>query len=289
MSFVPRTILLVLIPLLVVMALGAPYYQLPLAERLRSPLHAWFRPSGIIGQAAGFAAVFLFCFLWLYPIRKKFSGALAFTGPIRRWLDAHIIAGLLMPLFAGLHAGWRFEGLIGVGYGAMCIVSLSGVIGRYLYTHIPRSRNGLEMTCEEMAAERRAVLGEVSMATGLPPDRIMALLQPRATGQMPRGYLRVILHMITDDLERRRAVRTLIAEWRRVNPVSDDQAGVAARAIARLSRREMALSQQIRILDATQAVFRFWHVAHRPLAVTAFVSVLVHVIVVVALGATWIG
>ena len=49
----------------------------------------------------------------------------------------------------------------------------------------------------------------------------------------------------------------------------------------------MALVQQSRMLEATQNILRFWHVAHRPLAVTALVAVLIHVVVVVSLGATW--
>jgi hypothetical protein len=49
----------------------------------------------------------------------------------------------------------------------------------------------------------------------------------------------------------------------------------------------MALTQQARILEGTRAVFRFWHVAHRPFAFAALVAVLVHVGVVVAMGATW--
>jgi hypothetical protein len=42
------------------------------------------------------------------------------------------------------------------------------------------------------------------------------------------------------------------------------------------------------MLAATHRVFRFWHVAHRPVAVTALVAVVVHVVVVVAFGATWL-
>ena len=56
----------------------------------------------------------------------------------------------------------------------------------------------------------------------------------------------------------------------------------------RLARREMALAQQARMLDATHAVFRYWHVLHRPVAVAALLAVLVHVAVVVAVGATWL-
>jgi hypothetical protein len=61
----------------------------------------------------------------------------------------------------------------------------------------------------------------------------------------------------------------------------------AVRQVGRLASREAALSQQARMLSATQRVFRFWHVAHRPFAVTALIAVVVHVAVVVAFGATW--
>ena len=49
----------------------------------------------------------------------------------------------------------------------------------------------------------------------------------------------------------------------------------------------MALTQQARMLEATRGIFRFWHVAHRPFAIAALVAVMVHVGVVVAMGATW--
>lgn len=55
----------------------------------------------------------------------------------------------------------------------------------------------------------------------------------------------------------------------------------------RLARSEMALTQQARMLAATQRVFRFWHVAHRPFAITALVAVGIHVGVAVAMGMTW--
>jgi hypothetical protein len=59
------------------------------------------------------------------------------------------------------------------------------------------------------------------------------------------------------------------------------------RLVRQLARREMALSQQMRLLDATHRLFRFWHVAHRPVALAALVAVAVHVGVAVAMGVTW--
>ena len=51
--------------------------------------------------------------------------------------------------------------------------------------------------------------------------------------------------------------------------------------------REMALAQQVALLHATHRIFRWWHVAHRPIAITALLAVLIHVGVVALVGATW--
>ena len=113
-----------------------------------------FGHPGTIGQSAGILALLIFVFLWLYPLRKKYR-ALAFTGSVARWLDVHILAAIGLPLLLAIHASWRFEGIVGLGYFAMLIVCASGVVGRYLYVRIPRSRSGVASTREEVATERR--------------------------------------------------------------------------------------------------------------------------------------
>src|SRR6266850_736491 len=145
---------------------GWPYYALPIAERVRSPLHAWLKPSGYIGQSAGLLALTIFIFLWLYPVRKKFRW-LAFTGTIARWLDVHVLAALGLPLLVAIHAAWRFTGLIGLGFWSMMVVWASGIVGRYLYTKIPRSKAGVELTMEEIGAHRKDLLAQIARASGL--------------------------------------------------------------------------------------------------------------------------
>jgi hypothetical protein len=288
LPFVPRAIFLCLVPAAVVAVMGLPYYLLPLSERLLSPLHAWFKPAGYVGQSAGFVALALFLFLWLYPIRKKFR-FLSFTGSVPRWLDVHIVAGILVPPVGAIHAAWRFEGLIGLGYGAMLVVAMSGVVGRYLYLHIPRSRDGLELSREGTAGERRRIVGEIIASTGLSSDTILRLLDPSPGPRRGEGIVKLLGRMIADDLARRRAIRDLLREWKcalRAGPAPNRK---RLREVGRLARREMGLAQQIRMLEGTNRVFRFWHAAHRPFAVTAFLAVIVHVAVVVVLGTTWIG
>jgi hypothetical protein len=270
--------------LLVLNGAGASYYLAPAAARLRHPLRPLFKPSGTIGQSLGILALALFLFLWLYPLRKKIR-ALAFTGGIARWLDVHIAAGLFVPFVAAMHAGWRFTGLIGLGYASMLIVAISGVIGRYLYTRIPRGRSGLELTREETAAERRQLIGEISAASGLAPAEIEDALAPVAARRVP-GMAGTVRQMIEDDLSRRRAVGRLMRRLEQA-PGQGHCDRRTLRHLARLARREMGLTQQMQMLDGIQRVFRFWHIAHRPMAIMALIAVVVHVGVAIAVGQTW--
>jgi len=91
-----------------------------------------------------------------------------------------------------------------------------------------------------------------------------------------------------DDWNRWRAVGELRRRWKeRVAGDREADAGAVGRAVA-LAREEIRLGQQLRVLEATQRVFRYWHVAHRPVSVTALLAVLIHVGVAIAMGQTWI-
>jgi hypothetical protein len=281
-------LLLVFIALLVaICVLGFPYYILPVAERVRSPLHPWLKPAGYVGQSAGLLAIAIFIFLWLYPIRKK-ARWLAWTGSVARWLDVHVIAALALPLLVAIHAAWRFEGLIGLGFWSMMVVWASGVVGRYLYARIPRSKAGIELTLEEIASRRQQLLEQIAASTGIEVGHIeRALDTGRATGAR-YGIVRTLLRLVADDLARRRAARRFRRLYRQSGPRRRKQDRQVLTWVLRLAKREMALTQQSRMLDATHALFRWWHVLHRPVAVAALLAVLIHVTIVVALGATWL-
>jgi hypothetical protein len=274
-------LLILAIPSLVT-AWGLPYYLASTAERLRHPLNGLLKSSGPIGLAFGVAALAMFVFMWLYPFRKS-AKWLAWTGPVGRWLDVHIVMGLALPPLAAVHAGWHFDGLIGMGMLAMVIVSLSGVVGRYLYTHLPRSRSGLELSQEEAGAERRALLTNLSVATGLTPNELERdlALDPRPYENL--GIARTFVRLLQDDWRRASTLRRLSREWaqaRRSVPLDREELANALK----LARREMALAQQLRALDATKRVFAWWHVAHRPFALSALLAVTIHVAV-----AIWVG
>jgi len=282
-SFAP--VALAVTALLLLTVAGGSYYFATPAERVRDPLHPWLRPSGYLGQTAGILALLIFAFLWLYPFRKKVK-ALRWTGSLARWLDVHVAVALVLPVLTAVHASWRFDGLIGLGFWSMIVVCASGVVGRYLYVHIPRSASGLELTAEEVAADRRRLLEELAETTGLPNAQVESLLRSDPSPCDGLGIVGTLSRMITDEIARfrqARALRRLCSAKHRAHRLDRR----ALRRIGRLARREMALSQQARMLAATQRLFRLWHIAHRPFAITALVAVTVHVTVAVSMGMTW--
>lgn len=268
---------------LAVTAWGWSYYAVPFAARLRHPLHALLRPAGPVGLAFGVVGLALFLFLWLYALRKA-ARWLAWTGAVGSWMRVHVVAGLTVPLIVAVHAGWRFEGLIGLGYLAMFVVSLSGLVGRYLYTHIPRRVNGLEMTLDEVTGERRSLLTRIGAATGLAPEAVERTLALDAAPYEGLDPARTVARMMKDDWERARLMRRLQREWSRPRAGGRRLDAKELRETLRLARREMALTQQVRMLEGVRQLFGWWHVAHRPFAITALLAVFLHVVVAIVVG-----
>ena len=265
---------------------GISYYTADLGERVRHPWHSWLRPSGIVGQSAGILAFLIFFLLLLYPLRKRWK-ALAWTGSIARWLDVHVAAALTLPLLLAIHAGWRSEGVIGLGLTAMMIVWASGIVGRYIFTHIPRAKSGVELTLDEVAAQRQALVERIATTTGLDTGVIERALKVGHNSAQKGSLWSAIGRMLTNDLVRWRISRKLAAEWRKTAPRGKTLSRAALREAVTLARREISLAQQARMLEETRRILGWWHVAHRPFAFTALIAVLIHVVVVVAVGATW--
>lgn len=79
----------------------------------------------------------------LYSLRKR--SRLASWGRLSTWLRFHIVMGLVGPYMVLLHTSWKFHGLAGAVTLLTVIVVFSGFIGRYIYTRIPRTLDGLEI------------------------------------------------------------------------------------------------------------------------------------------------
>jgi hypothetical protein len=79
----------------------------------------------------------------LYSLRKRSRSVK--WGRMSTWLQFHIFTGLVGPYMVLLHTSWKFSGLAGVTTLFTVIIVISGFIGRYIFTRIPRTMDGLEI------------------------------------------------------------------------------------------------------------------------------------------------
>lgn len=79
----------------------------------------------------------------LYSLRKRSRSVR--WGRMSSWLQFHIFTGLVGPYMVLLHTSWKFNGLAGVTTLFTVVIVVSGFVGRYIYTRIPRTMDGLEI------------------------------------------------------------------------------------------------------------------------------------------------
>jgi len=100
----------------------------------------------------------------VYSLRKR--AHLARWGKMSEWLQFHIFTGLVGPYMVLLHTSWKFNGVAGAVTLLTIVVVMSGFIGRYIYTRIPRTADGIEIDTP---------LGEAQAATIANARRLLAL------------------------------------------------------------------------------------------------------------------
>ena len=128
---------------------GASFYATPLGERAHHEGYWHWKAGGSIGLLLGMVGAGMMVVLLLYSVRKRVK-ALRRAGPIARWLDIHIYLGVVGPLLIILHTAFKVGGLVALSFWSMIAVALSGVVGRFLYLHIPRTRAGEELSLREL-------------------------------------------------------------------------------------------------------------------------------------------
>ena len=79
----------------------------------------------------------------LYSLRKRSRSVR--WGKMSSWLQLHIFTGLVGPYMVLLHTSWKFNGLAGATTLLTVIIVVSGFVGRYIFTRIPRTLDGLEI------------------------------------------------------------------------------------------------------------------------------------------------
>ena len=269
---------------------GYSYYRLGIEARPLSPLHSQLRSSGAIGIRLGVLGVGLFFILFLYPIRKHWKW-LAGIGNTRHWFDFHSLVGIVAPLVITFHTAFKWQGLAGLAYWIMVAVALSGFVGRYVYSRIPRGMNSVQLTMGDLEAETEELADQLHEQGVFSAEDLAPLLDVPPAGQIRRlGLAGILPIMISKDLAR----PFLVSRLRRrvvsgagtiftlggLLPCQDKH----MEAIIANVRRQSRLRNSMAFLDSTERVLHLWHVIHRPFSFSFILLAVVHIGVVLSVG-----
>ena len=214
----------------------------------------------------------------LYTFRKRVRWFQA--GRLRSWLSFHIFTGIVGPTLVLTHSAFEFNGLAGLSMLFTVFVVGSGFVGRYLYTAIPRTRAGAELTLAQVGEQETEVQTQIDRFAVIRSARVQSLMSADAEHrpEAQRGTARALLSRALVDWQYR---RDLARQLRRLSQAERQQMN----ELSRLLRRRRELERQIASLQSAHRLMSAWHTVHVPMGVTLFMSAFLHVIGTLYYGA----
>ena len=271
-------------------AYGFDYYTLSSINRPLSPKHALLRPSGAVGIKLGILGVAMFMAIYLYYFRKtwKWLGGL---GTTKHWLDFHVVLGVTAPVIIAFHSAFKFRGIAGMAFWIMLSVAISGIVGRYLYSQIPRRLNAAEMTWQELQEEQLALTSKMAAQRIFPASNLVAAFHiPDIEMVKHKSAIGALLWMFFLDIARPFRVAALRRRVLLFGETVQSLGGFLAsnnqqlESVVQTVKRQTTLSKRMVFLSRTQQVFQLWHVIHRPFSYAFVVLALMHIVTAMLLG-----
>lgn len=206
----------------------------------------------------------------LYSLRKSSSRA-ARWGSMHWWLQFHIFTGVVGPYMVLLHTSWKFNGLAGAVTLLTLLIVLSGFIGRYVYTAVPRTADGLEVDSGTLESQINATKAQVEEWLAANPEVSRAVSENMVV--MPRlpnnAWLLILERVFLEWSYRRR--------WWSAEGRMKGQARNQLKQLDRLFTRRRELHYQMASLSVARHILSLWHSVHVPLGVALFAAAFIHI------------
>ena len=212
-----------------------------------------------------------------YSVRKRVR-QFKKVGKLRYWLSFHIFLCSLGAFLVLLHTSFKVNGIVAISFISMVIVVISGLIGRYLYVHVPRTLNGQVRNLEALKDEKKVLLDGLQGSTGISREALETLF-PSTQHEEIRGIGKALQAAFYHDFNIRKRKKWILEQAK--------QFGIAPhiqKTFVDVMREQVRLERQIALLTPFKQLFRYWITIHVPLTIIMGVIVLVHIGVAFAFG-----
>jgi hypothetical protein len=211
-------------------------------------------------------------------VRKR-SRLLSGKGSIRGWLDFHMFVGFMSPLVIAFHAAFQSNNLLATGTaGALLIVVLTGIVGRFIYGLVP-SDGGKALELSEVSRRWEQLRTRLQPIIDRSDDPALLHRMFDAAAGAVRGRSLLYLFFSLPFSSLRMRLRLLRARLHFDRPAYREfRSGTL-----QLSR----LRVQIGFYKGLKNLLRGWRLFHASLAGFLVVAIAAHIAVSVYLGYVW--
>ncbi len=275
--FIWTVAITVLVATVVVLDWHWDYYGLARPQRPLHEDHRALHPSGTVGLSSGIIGMVLFVLNLGYLVRRQLI-TVPGLGSLRSWMDAHVLTGLTGACLIALHSAMAPASALGtLAFAAMIVTVATGIIGRTIYMHIPRSLEGRELELGQVQDQLNVYRSRLEQS-GVRVDWLDLRQGPHAA-EREKGRIDCFAAMIMGDRQRRQDYRRL---RRRV--LGSAELRPLAKDILPLAKAFCIRWQWLTRYRQLCRLIASWRFFHRWLAVAMFCAVLCHIVVVLRFG-----
>lgn len=252
------------------------YYLLPLSERPLHEAHELLRSSGLLGLPLGVVGYGLIFLNLGYLLRRSFV-KWEWMGTLRDWMSMHVFTGIVGCGMILLHGAFQPRSPMGgLAFYSLAVVLVTGLIGRYIYAHVPRSVQGQELELSDLRRqleERRAALTARGIGLGEVPK------DPAAPAASAPGLASALSAMMAGDRQAARDYARL-----RETVMASPELAAAADEILPLARRYVLETRWLSYYQELREVMAGWRFLHRWFAIVMLIFALGHVLIATRVG-----
>ncbi len=255
---------------------GHDYYGLPRIERPFHAYDAFLRPSSLTGLLFGITASILLALNLVYLVRKRLIN-IHFLGSLLVWMDVHVVTGVVGGAMIAFHAAFAPYSALGLlASVALLITVLTGIVGRYIYLHVPRSLEGRELEFEQVRGQLESCRQQLEEAGVDARWLHEATPELRHTGG---GIFNSLVSLAIGDHQRRRdyrQLRRLVRSSKELRPL--------ARKILPLAQSYCRHWQWTVRYHQWRGLLASWRFLHRWLAIVMLIVASFHIFLAFRFG-----
>lgn len=248
------------------------------SHRTDNYLSAENGPGYILGIVGGS----LMLLVLLYPLSKR-TRFLTRLIPMRYWFGIHMLFGIIGPVMVLFHSNFNIGSTNStIALVCMLLVAGSGLIGRYIYTHIHHGLYGKRISLGELQRETEDKYSELlhiyEMDEKLNNRR--SAMEHKAL-QNYTGIMMSLVHVISLAIDSRllqSRIRKLLKS-RNTSSATPTEMHKNKIIMEFVERYTMAL-RRIVAFRVYERLFSLWHVLHLPLFFMMIITAIIHIFAV---------